>query len=253
MAAGARPDGAFLPLRDLSRPGAVHVARGPDARRNPSNRLATTYLDSPLVNGASYYYFVATVTLSGGEPWARSRPSAASGRMMKPTSRSSASPARRASRYAAEYTDYEITELLRLRPLPLQRGDGLGWRQTTNTPRWPAINAPVTHTATVRNRGSNCRPMPSPAFGNGTAPTPLPTPSPGRRPGRPDDVHVRASVGRRGAWTSASSSPRPTPARAGNNAVTINTKSVAFLSYIDASYYESFRFQTTNWVNAGHE
>ncbi|HOQ57245.1 MAG TPA: PQQ-binding-like beta-propeller repeat protein [Verrucomicrobiota bacterium] len=214
-----------------------------------SNRLATTYLDSPLVNGASYYYFVATVTLSGGEPGTVTaiggfRPYDETDLQVVGISRTPRFP-----RYAAEYTDYEITEPSGYGPYRFSAATGLGHGQTTNTPRWPAINAPVTYTATVRNRGSN--PWTNAIAGvwqwDGTNAASNSVAGPLAPGGRTTFTFARP-------WDGAAHDVRflltTSDARAGNNAVTINTKSVAFLSYIDASYYESFRFQTTNWANA---
>ena len=48
-----------------------------------------------------------------------------------------------------------MTEPSGFGPYGFTAATGLGSGQTTNTPRWPDLGAPVTYTATVRNRGTN--------------------------------------------------------------------------------------------------
>ncbi len=214
-----------------------------------SNRLTTTYLDTPLVNGASYYYFVTTVTTTGGELTAAAavggfRPYDETDLQVIGISRTPRFP-----RYAAEYTFYEVTEPSGYGPYYFTAATGLSQGQTTNTQRWPATNDVVTYTATVRNRGSN--PWTNAVAGvwqwDGTNVEPVSAAGP-FAPGSLGTFTLARP------WDGAAHDIRfllTTPdARAGNNSVAINTRSVAFLSYIDESYYESFRFQTTNWANA---
>jgi hypothetical protein len=56
-------------------------------------------------------------------------------------------------RYDPQYTDYTVTEPSGFGPYTFTAATSLGSGQTTNTQRWPAVGAPVTYTATVRNRG----------------------------------------------------------------------------------------------------
>lgn len=214
-----------------------------------ADRLTTTYLDTPLVNGQTYYYFVTSVTTTGRELTAATsiggyRPYDETDLQVVGLSRTPRLP-----RYAPEYTYYEVTEPSGFGPYFFSAATGLGLGQTASTPRWPATNEPVTYTATVRNRGSN--PWTNVIAGvwqwDGTsvetnsAPGPL---APGAvvtvalvRPwdGAGHDVRFALSGG---------------DARPGNNAISINTKSVAYLSFIDETYYESFRFMATNFAGA---
>lgn len=214
-----------------------------------SNRLARTRLDAPLINGATYYYFVTTVTITGRQTTTAQsiggfRPYDETDLQVVGISRTPRFP-----RYAAEYSGYEITEPSGYGPYLISAATGLGQGQTTNTQRWPATNDPVTYTVTVRNRGGN--PWTNSVAGNWQWDGTNVQSASAAGPLAPDAVRSFTLVR---PWDAASHEVRfsltADDARAGNNSVAINTKSVAFLSYIDESYYESFRFQTTNYAQA---
>lgn len=210
-----------------------------------SNRLATTYLDATAVNGTAYYYFITTFTTGGRQLTAATsiggyQPYDETDLQVVGISRTPRFP-----RYAAEYTGYEVTEPSGYGPYIFSAATGLGNGQTTNTQRWPATNDPITYTATVRNRGSNPWTNSFTAVwqwdGTNAA-------SAAAGPLAPDALATFTLVR---PWDGASHQVRfvitNADARAANNIVALDTKSVPFLSYIDESYYESFRRQTTNY------
>lgn len=214
-----------------------------------SNRLTTTYHDAPLVNGQVYFYYVASVAANGsGMTNAHAiggyRPFDETDLQVVGVSRTPRFP-----RYAAEYSGFEVTEPSGFGPYYFSAATGLGEGQSAATPRWPATNDPVTYTATVRNRGSN--PWTNAISGVW------------QWDGVPVQTNTLAgSLAPDGTATSALVRPwdgamhearfvlRGADARPGNNAVAIHTKSVAFLSYVDQGYYDSFTLQSTNYPNA---
>ena len=213
-----------------------------------SNRLTATCLDTTTINGTAYYYFVTVVTTGGRELTAAVsiggyRPYDETDLQVVGISRTPRFP-----RYAAEYTGYEVTEPSGYGPYIFSAATGLGNGQTTNTQRWPATNDPITYTATVRNRGSNLwtNSITGVWQWDGTN-----VDSAVAGPLAPDALATFTLVR---PWDGASHQVRfvitNSDARAVNNTVALDTKSVPFLSYIDESYYESFRRQTTNYPNA---
>ncbi len=214
-----------------------------------TNRLATGFLDTTATNGVRYYYAVTTRSSGGRE--------SALGRSLGPftpydetdlqvvcVSRSPWFP-----RFDALYTYYELTEPSGFGPYGFSSATGLGSGQTADTPRWPKIGETVTYTATVRNRGSNPwtnavhgawewdgkeilqQTVSGPLLQGGTMPFALARDWDGQ-------VHsIRFVIAE-------------SDSRSENNSLTLGTKSVPFLSYVDVSYYEDFRSHTTAWTNA---
>lgn len=219
----------------------------------------TNYLDSTAENGTHYYYAVTTVAAGGQEitavpgigprtPWDETDLQVVS------ISRTPRYP-----RYAAVYTDYDLSEPSGFGPYWFSAATGLGDGQDAGTQRWPGDGDPVIYTTTVRNRGSN------PWSGTLACtwrvdgvivaqPSQTVTLEPG-------DILTFAYVMN---WDGQSHDISFTidvvDARPANNTLTINTKSVAFLSYIDRSRIEVFREETpgyplaatddfTDWLN----
>jgi hypothetical protein len=152
-------------------------------------------------------------------------------------------------RYDPIYTYYSITEPSGFGPYSFSAATGLGSGQTGATQRFPNVGDTVTYTSTVRNRGTNTW---SGTLGgtwsvDGTAiasPSQAVTLAPG-------DV---TSFALNRTWDGASHEIRfainLADARSGNNALAVDTKSVAFLSYVDQTYAEDFREDTANYAGA---
>ncbi|HUU97043.1 MAG TPA: hypothetical protein VM487_14995 [Phycisphaerae bacterium] len=209
----------------------------------------TGYVDEAAVNGVSYYYAV-TAVLSDG--WETSQVESVGPRtpwdetdlQMVSISRTPRYP-----RYAPIYTLYEITEPSGFGPYIFTAATGLGEGQDTSTQRWPRFRDPVTYTAVVRNRGTN------PWIGtlHGTwrldgGVVNHPSQAVALQPG---DVTTFDLVV---PWDGQSHEVRFTideaDARSTNNTLAIDTKSVAFLSYVDLSYIEEFRENTPSFPQA---
>ncbi len=206
----------------------------------------TSYLDETAVNGTGYYYAVTTVTLQGAE-----QESVASIGPRTPwdeTDLQVVSMARtpRYPRYDVIYTVYEITEPSGFGPYFCSAATGLGGGQNENTQRWPELGDPITYTATVRNRGSN-------PWSGAIDATWTVDGSPMSQPSDPVSLEPNDTVtfdfvyNWDGASHEIGFSFDLVDARPENNALTIDTKSVAFLSYIDRSRMEEFREETGDY------
>lgn len=207
------------------------------------------YVDQTATNGQSYFYAVTTVATGGGE--VTTIQSIGPRTPFDETDLQIVSIARtpRFERYAAEYGYYEVTEPSGFGPYFFSAATGLGSGQDASTPRWPQPGQPVTYTVTVRNRGTN--PWSSPISGdwsvdavgvgvvNSTAML---------QPGETIAFdHVLP-------WDGVSHNVRfgltVSDSRATNNEITIDTKSVGFLSFIDRSRLEEFREETSGYPEA---
>ena len=207
------------------------------------------YLDTTAENGISYYYAVTSVADSGREvaqiqsigprtPWDETDLQVVS------ISRNPLYP-----RFAPSYVGYQLSEPSGFGPYITSATVGLANGQDANTQRWPAIGAPVTYTATVRNRGSNSW------LGNLAIVW--------RIDGEVVDASAKyvtldvgesASFARILTWDGQSHDVRFSiengDDRQANNALSVDTHSVAFLSYIDRGYLEKFREESRNYPQA---
>jgi hypothetical protein len=214
-----------------------------------ANLPATGYVDATATNGTAYFYAVTTVSSSGSEIKTQRSigpftPYDETDLQVQVLSRTPRFP-----RYAAQYTDYETNEPSGFGPYGFSAATGLGNGQTTSTERWPTNGQPVTYTATVRNRGSN--PWPGDIHGvwswdnlvvdSPTFPGPLP----------PDGL---ATFTLTRPWDGLRHTVQftlaDTDARTNNNSRTLDTKSVAYLTYVDQTYYEDFRVASQANSNA---
>ncbi|MCW5934476.1 MAG: hypothetical protein KIT45_09300 [Fimbriimonadia bacterium] len=209
----------------------------------------TQYEDTTAMNGVRYHYAVA-LRLSGGQ-LSTEVDSIGPRTPYNQTDLQVVSIARtpRYPRYDPTYTYYEITEPSGFGPYIFSAATGLGSGQTGNTQRFPAVGSQVTYTATIRNRGTNL------FSGSVVARWYV------------DNVLVSQQnvnlnlTPRQTATQTLQRTWENTPrnirfevvindARPGNNALTVNSRSVGFLSYVDISYYEAFRENTTNYPQA---
>ena len=152
-------------------------------------------------------------------------------------------------RYAPVYTNYTITEPSGFGPYNFSAATSLSNGQDANTQRWPNIGQAVTYTATVRNRGTNTwNPPLAGTWRVDNAVVATPSQSTSLTPGATTTFAYVLNWD--GAAHDISFTLNVSDARAGNNALTINTKSAAYLSYIDQTYYENFRASTAAYPNA---
>lgn len=214
-----------------------------------SNLTATGFLDGSAANSIGYFYAVTTVPLAGEELKAvRSigpfTPYDETDLQIVTISRTPRFP-----RYAAEYTYYETNEPSGFGPYGFSAATGLGNGQTTNTARWPTNGQPVTYTATVRNRGSN--PWSGVVHGiwlwDGVVVDQPTTPGPLAQDSLTTFTLTRPWDGQR---HSVEFRLADTDARTNNNSRILDTKSVAFLSYVDQTYYEDFRASSAGYPGA---
>jgi hypothetical protein len=210
---------------------------------------STEYVDETAANRVSYYYAVTAVLSNGPEtsqvesvgprtPWDETDLQVVS------ISRTPRYP-----RYAPIYTCYEITEPSGFGPYIFTAATGLGEGQDAATQRWPRFHDAVTYSATVRNRGTN--PWVGTLHGTWRLDGHVvnhPSQAVALQPG---DVATFDLVV---PWDGESHEIRFTidevDARATNNTLGIDTKSVAFLSYVDLTYIEEFRENTPNFPQA---
>ena len=205
-----------------------------------SNLAAVGFVDATAGNGIGYFYSVTTVSTSGDET--------ATARSIGPFTPydetdlqvMSLSRTPRFPRYNPQYAYYETNEPSGFGPYGFSAATGLLNGQTTNTARWPTNGQPVTYTATVRNRGSN--PWSGAVHGvwywDGSVVTNPITAGPIPPDGLVTFTLTRPWDGQRHA---VQFSLVESDARTNNNSRTIDTKSVAYLSYVDQTYYEDFR------------
>jgi hypothetical protein len=214
-----------------------------------SNLNATGVVDARAINGVAYFYYVSSVSTSSTQvqtvqsvgPY---RPYDETDLQVLSLSRTPRFP-----RYAAQYTGYETNEPSGFGPYDFGAATGLGNGQTASTPRWPTNGQPVTYTATVRNRGSNPWPgdvharwsWDGQVIGSPTVIGPLPP------DGLTTFVLTRPWDGQR---HTVQFTLTDADARTNNNSRSLDTKSVAYLSYVDQTYYENFRATSYGDPNA---
>jgi uncharacterized repeat protein (TIGR01451 family) len=232
---------------------AVYRATAPFTSVSGKTPIATVtgigssgYLDNTAVNGTHYYYAVTSVTVSGGEIKTINSIGPFTPRDETDLQILSVGRTPRYPRYWAEYTYYSITEPSGFGPYIFSSSTSLGGGQTFGTKRWPNVGETVTYTATVRNRGTN------PWITSITATWKVdggvvsnPSKSVTLNPGQTTTFTYQMT------WDGASHdigfTINVSDARSSNNSLTTNSKSVAFLTYVDTSYIEKFRELSVNW------
>ena len=214
-----------------------------------SNIDSTEFVDATVTNGTRYYHAV-TAVLAGGqetvevEPVGPRTPRDETDLQVVSISRTPRFP-----RYWPLYTYYEVTEPSGFGPYIFSAATGLGGGQDQSTQRWPELDDPLTYTATVRNRGTNV--WSGMLVGVWTVDgvvvdTPAQVVSL-----QPDElVLFTYELAWDGESHDVGFTIYPADARPGNDALSIDTKSVAFLSYIDRSRIEEFREETPDYPSA---
>jgi len=204
------------------------------------------YLDETAANGTSYYYAVTSVTAEGIEgevvdPVGPRTPFDETDLQVVSISRTPRYP-----RYLPWYQQHEVTEPNGFGPYYCSAAMGLDGGQDENTQRWPALGDPVTYTATVRNRGTNA--WAGTLTGAWTVDGVPAGSTPQALALAPNATAVFAFVH---PWDGASHaigfSFDLDDARSGNNALAIDTRSVAFMSFIDRTRLEDFREETAGY------
>ena len=209
----------------------------------------TEFTDTTAANGTSYHYAI-TAVFSGGAETSEvdsigpRTPRDETDLQMVTIARTQLYP-----RYAPTYTYYEVTEPGGFGPYTFSAATGLGEGQNASTQRWPAIGDTLTYVATVRNRGTNAWS----GVLNGTwtvdevvaqQPSRTVTLQPGETTTFSfalvwdDQMH---DVG----FSFDAADDRPE-----NNTLSRGTKSVAYLSYIDQTYFVNFREETADYPEA---
>ncbi len=213
------------------------------------NIETTSFLDVTAVNGVSYHYAITARFTTGDET--REVESIGPRTPRDETDLQIASIARtpRFPRYAATYTYYEVTEPSGFGPYIFSAATGLGSGQTGTEQRWPNVGQVMTYTATIRNRGTNFFASNVVVVWrvNGQVVNQQ-VPFIGLSPGAITQVQYQRP------WTNASETIECTinvsDARLGNNALSLDAKSVPFLSYIDRTRIEEFREETPDYPQA---
>lgn len=206
----------------------------------------TSYVDSTAANGTRYYYGVTTVTTSMGEITTVDSVGPRTPRNETDLHVLSLARTPQYPRYLPNYSYYSITEPSGFGPYIFSAATSLGGGQTGATQRWPNTGDTVTYTATVRNRGTNTWSgtlsgawrvdgavvsSPSQAVTlapNATASFTLPRTWEGLAVAH--DISFTINV---------------SDARGTNNSLTVSTKAAPFLTYVDRSYIEAFRENTS--------
>ncbi|MBI5709726.1 MAG: PQQ-binding-like beta-propeller repeat protein [Candidatus Eisenbacteria bacterium] len=208
----------------------------------------TDHVDATAANGVSYHYAVTTVSTTGGE--VDSVRSIGPRTPFDQTDLQVVAIARtpRYPRYWADYTNYEQSEPSGFGPYAFSASTSLGGGQSGSTQRWPGSGDPVTWTATVRNRGSN------PWSGAlaytwllDGAPVSGAAPAVSLAPG--EEAAFACVLPWDGLPHTVKFAMSPTDARPGNDSLSVGTKSVAFLSYVDVNCLEGFREATSQYGN----
>ena len=238
------PTGAFHHYAIYRSTSAFTSVEGKTPIATVSSRTTTSFVDTTAQNGVRYYYAVTTVTVTGNEVKTISSIGPYTPRDETDLQVVCISRTPRYPRYAAQYTYYNVTEPSGFGPYWFSASTSLGMGQTGATKRWPDIGETVTYTATVRNRGTNSW------SGTLTAVWKVDGGSPVNQskavslsPGQTTTyVFTRAWDGQS---HDISFEIQVSDARSANNSLTINTKSVAFLTYADITKIEQFRENTS--------
>ncbi|KAA0216289.1 MAG: hypothetical protein EDM82_04785 [Cyanobacteria bacterium CYA] len=210
---------------------------------------ATSFVDTTAENGVSYFYAVTAVSTGGGEALEVSAigPHTPFDELDLQVVCVSRTP--RFPRYDPLYTYYTITEPGGYGPYSFSAATGLGSGQTGSTQRWPNVGQTVTYTATVRNRGSEH--FSGTVHGTWTVDG-VPVSS------VPQDLDLNprqtATYTLTTTWDGLDHDIQfqidAVDDRPDNNDFSLTSLSVAFLSYADLSYVESFREQSASYPDA---
>jgi outer membrane protein assembly factor BamB len=213
------------------------------------DREQIEYLDGTAQNGTSYFYAVTSVTGGGGEVDAVQSIGPRTPFDETDLQVVSISRTPRFPRYDPQYEVLEITEPSGFGPYYCSVATGLGSGQTGDTQRFPEIGDPVTYTATVRNRGTNTLYQTISAIWSvdGVAQE-FPSQMAFLEPNDTctfEFVRTWDGESHEIAFAIDIADARPE-----NNSLAIDTKSVAFLSYIDRTRMEEFREETAQYPQA---
>jgi hypothetical protein len=214
---------------------------------------AGSYTDGLALNGVSYHYAVTTVTTQGAEVQTVASIGPRTPRDETDLQVICVARTPRYPRYDAQYSVYQVTEQGGFGPYSFSAATGLGSGQTAGTQRWPNPGDAVGYTATIRNRGTN--PWNSPVMirwdlnGNQLQQAPA---SLSLVPGATQEFSVSVP------WNAAAQdeirfSVVAPDARPANNTLSVFSKSVAYLSYVDTSYIENFRESTRDYPGAASD
>ena len=210
---------------------------------------STSLADGTASNGVSYHYAVTTVTGDAGEDF--NIGSIGPRTPFDETDLQIVCIARtpRYPRYDPTYTESDQTEPGGFGPYTVSAATGLGSGQDENSQRWPDLADPVTYTATIRNRGTNRWT----GILNGTwsvdgAPQAYPSPVIDLAPN--ETVTVSCIYSWDAAHHEIALAIDPADSRPGNDTLSLDTRSVAFLSYIDRTLIEEFREETGDYPGA---
>ncbi len=210
---------------------------------------STSYADTTVLNGTSYHYAV-TAVLAGGrqttevESVGPRTPRDETDLQLVCIARTPRYP-----RYCPTYSEYTLAEPSGYGPYWFTAATGLGHGQTGDTQRWPDIGDPVTYSATIRNRGTN-------TWAGTLAGTwrlddvvvDQPSQTVALEPG--DVATFNCVLPWDGQLHEVGFTIDEADARADNNSMTVATKSVPFLTYVDVSYIEQYREDTPQFPEA---
>ncbi|MCA9254728.1 MAG: hypothetical protein KDA33_03785 [Phycisphaerales bacterium] len=211
-----------------------------------ANSAATSYTDNSASNGVSYHYAVTAVTTLGAEDDQVTSIGPLTPRNETDMQVVYIERTQKYPRYAPTYSNYTVTEPGGFGPYSFSAATGLGNGQTAGTQRFPNNGDIVTYVGHVRNRGTTAIAGPisvtwrydNNVIGVDAIPGPL-------------SAGADASVSITRTWDGAEHDLSLTmdlsDDRPGNNALSIDTNSVGFLSYIDRNYIEEFREDTANF------
>ena len=238
------PTGAFHHYAVYRSTSAFSSVEGKTPIGTVNNINTTEYVDGTALNGVRYYYAVTTVTTSGNEVKSVNSIGPYTPRNETDLQVVSICDTPQYPRYAAQYTYYNITEPSGFGPYWFSASTSLGMGQTGSTKRWPNIGEPVTYTATVRNRGTNTWTGTLTGIWKVDGANPVSqSKSVNLAPGATTTYTFVRN------WDSESHEIRfdisVSDARASNNWLAIDTKSVAFLTYVDITKIEQFRENTS--------
>lgn len=224
-----------------------------------NNPDATSYADGSAQNGARYHYAVAARFQGGAESTEVESLGPRTPRDETDLQVVTISRTPRYPRYDPQYSFYQITEPNGFGPYYFTAATSLGSGQNGNTQRWPDPGQTVTYTATIRNRGTNAIATTVPYTWTLDGATVAESSTFALlNPGETTTVSWQM------VWDDALHDIGFTfdlaDARPANNALSINSKSVAFLSYADRTYIEDFREESAgidsitddlfDWLNA---